>query len=592
MIYVLHVGIFLDLQDRESAVNVFTRGEQAFFRVLGHLLTTSALKLDQCAATVTPTRQLALTEAALLQDPRLLADVVLRWKCLFTEFRSHLIRQGLGTSFSSFFQWYMQQRTSPTLDTPENVDEALLTHMHNEETLLCSHALPILSVLSQQTSASLQEVLGKGETLLDYVFYSTIQENPLLEAVCIVHQQGNSPVVCHLDYSSIRRLAATVMGLLSLVVTTDRKADKTVEARISLELSSLAKVLFPQPITDILDSGSIEHLLISPDGDISQLPLDMLPLGPEQKPLLERFSVVVLSSSRELLRRQVVTALCHSQTNPQDRPTTDATEAEHSSEQRECWIVANPNFDLQKPMHETPLLTRIVEAFSAYVNISDSSSTHCVEALPHSQEEAEYISSSLTSNSFNVQMITGNDATLSKVLSIRNPLVLHISSHALGKHGRSAFRGNFFTDMNASIALAGFNTYTKQHFDSLLPEAGTGRLPALAISSMLLLGTRLVYISTCTSAVGNVPGQEAVGNLAEAFIAAGAETVVATLWAVEDYSAAKFSKFFYDRLKVPGVRPSQALKFAKQSLQSDCSQFHWSYWGGFTCYGLDIPLLQ
>ena len=70
---------------KEDALAVFKKGEQAFFQVLGHMLGSNTLSLDQCPATIAPMRQLVLSEASFLNDDRLFADVVLRWKCLFVQ---------------------------------------------------------------------------------------------------------------------------------------------------------------------------------------------------------------------------------------------------------------------------------------------------------------------------------------------------------------------------------------------------------------------------------------------------------------------------------------------------------------------------
>lgn len=295
-------------------------------------------------------------------------------------------------------------------------------------------------------------------------------------------------------------------------------------------------------------------------------------------------AVSILSSSRELLRQQTTDQLLH---------LLSTSKAESSSVQilspsKECFVVANPNFDLQKHVDWSPLLSALAEALCNILNISGAEKL--AEKLQHSQREAEFISFCLEASGYPVRMFVGDDATLSNVLSINNPLLLHISSHAASTPQVSTFRGNFFTDLNSTIILAGFNTFVKQQFGYLLPEAGMGQLPALAVYSMKLQGTRLVFLSTCMSATGDSPAQESLANLVEPFLAAGAETVIATLWNVVDESAANFCKYFYDKVRNPDIRPSQALAYAKQAMQSDHASI-WSSWGAFACYGLDRPLL-
>ena len=102
----MFLGIYHQLGMRNDAIKVFTQGEQAFFQVLGHMLSSHSLKLGQCPATIVPMRQLVLSEVSILNDQELFADVISRWKCLFRELRSQLISCNISNGFGDFFQWY------------------------------------------------------------------------------------------------------------------------------------------------------------------------------------------------------------------------------------------------------------------------------------------------------------------------------------------------------------------------------------------------------------------------------------------------------------------------------------------------------
>lgn len=195
-------------------------------------------------------------------------------------------------------------------------------------------------------------------------------------------------------------------------------------------------------------------------------------------------------------------------------------------------------------------------------------------------------------HSLSVERLSGDEATLANVLTVHSPSVLHFSTHAYGFSRRTAYRDtSFFSELESTIALAGFNTYSRKQFDRVLPECSIGQLPSLAIASMELKGTKLVYLSTCNSSLGKVAVQESVDSLAEAFFSAGAKTVIATLWTIDDASASEFAKFFYDKLLSRGTRPSQALYYAKNKMKEDPTRSHWMHWAGFVCYGLDEPVI-
>ena len=109
---------------------------------------------------------------------------------------------------------------------------------------------------------------------------------------------------------------------------------------------------------------------------------------------------------------------------------------------------------------------------------------------------------------------------------------------------------------------------------------------------MKLQGTKLVFLSTCNSASGTSPIQEAVDSLAESFLTVGVETVIATLWPIADQQAADISKVFYSKLVIPGTRPSQALAYAKKHFKRQDEDSYWSSYSAFACYGVDQPFVM
>jgi len=140
--------------------------------------------------------------------------------------------------------------------------------------------------------------------------------------------------------------------------------------------------------------------------------------------------------------------------------------------------------------------------------------------------------------------MTGDDATLHKVLSLESPLLIHISLHMhtapLEVQCKHNYCGSFFNDLkSAAIVLTGFNTFRRKQLDQLPSNCGPAILSPLAIFSMKLKGTKLVFLSACSSGTGKALIQEAVDSLAEAFLMAGAETVTAALWPVGDKSASQ-----------------------------------------------------
>ena len=91
----------------------------------------------------------------------------------------------------------------------------------------------------------------------------------------------------------------------------------------------------------------------------------------------------------------------------------------------------------------------------------------------------------------------------------------------------------------------------------------------------LRLNAGLVTLSACDTGVGPV-GEEGVDNVVEAFLQAGARTVVSTLWELEDRSTAHLMKIFYDHL-AQGEPKAAALRTAQMELvREGVSPYYWA----------------
>ena len=91
----------------------------------------------------------------------------------------------------------------------------------------------------------------------------------------------------------------------------------------------------------------------------------------------------------------------------------------------------------------------------------------------------------------------------------------------------------------------------------------------------LQLNARLVTLSACDTGIGPV-GEAGVANLTNAFIEAGADTVVSTLWELEDQPTTQLMTEFYTRL-AQHKNIGQALREAQlQFLQAGLAPYYWA----------------
>ena len=99
-------------------------------------------------------------------------------------------------------------------------------------------------------------------------------------------------------------------------------------------------------------------------------------------------------------------------------------------------------------------------------------------------------------------------------------------------------------------------------------------------------------LSTCQSAVGSPAGGEGLLTLARAFQYAGARTVLASLWRVEDRATAQLMATFYRQLRggssiAESLRAAQLalLRAAQLALLRSNEYKHPFYWAAFTISG-------
>jgi CHAT domain-containing protein len=98
---------------------------------------------------------------------------------------------------------------------------------------------------------------------------------------------------------------------------------------------------------------------------------------------------------------------------------------------------------------------------------------------------------------------------------------------------------------------------------------------------------QLVVMSACESARGQISRGEGVVGLSRAFLASGAGSVVASLWAVSDESTAELMRAFYERMLGKKRSASRALNEARLALIDSEKYSHPFFWSPFVVTGTE-----
>jgi CHAT domain-containing protein len=168
-------------------------------------------------------------------------------------------------------------------------------------------------------------------------------------------------------------------------------------------------------------------------------------------------------------------------------------------------------------------------------------------------------------------LLLGDDATESAFKKASNRRVIHLAVHAIANETRP--------ERSALVLLSD----PAHDEDGFLQASEIVQLP---------LNADLVVLSACDTAVGPLEGQEGVSTLSQAFLLAGARTVVSTLWSVEDETTLYLMKDFYSELNRK-KRVPDALAAAKRTmLKTYGAKAVPYYWAGFTVEGVVEPPLK
>jgi len=153
---------------------------------------------------------------------------------------------------------------------------------------------------------------------------------------------------------------------------------------------------------------------------------------------------------------------------------------------------------------------------------------------------------------FKTKVFTNLNATEESFKSIsaaNSPAILHIATHGFFYSNLDSSSNIFSSSkdplMRSGLLFAGANN----SFQGKMPDnLEDGILTAYEVSNMYLPKTRLVVLSACETARGDIQGSEGVYGLQRAFKMAGVQNLVMSLWEVPDTETAEFMQEFYKNI--------------------------------------------
>jgi len=201
--------------------------------------------------------------------------------------------------------------------------------------------------------------------------------------------------------------------------------------------------------------------------------------------------------------------------------------------------------------------------------------------LPGSKKEVKTIENLMKEKGIQVMLKMGTEGTEEsfKSMSGQKPMILHLSTHGFYKQKENM--SNLEQSLSYSgLLLAGAEDYLNG--DGMYEVTEDGILTAREIASTDLRDTQLVVLSACETALGDITG-EGVFGLQRGFKKAGVNSILMSLWKVDDEATCLFMTEFYRGWICYGKTKYDSLKQAIQEVRSH-KEKGWDnpkYWATF-----------
>jgi len=315
--------------------------------------------------------------------------------------------------------------------------------------------------------------------------------------------------------------------------------------KISRELSRL--ILGPAHLQQV------NRVLVVPDGILQFTPFAALPdPGTNGAPLIAHYEVGILPSVTvlETVRKAAQQRL---------RPTSTIA------------IFADPVFERGDPrvLSRDEKTASLGERQNSLTRaIQDVGGRQYIARLPASRNEANAIAGIFRSHNFEgVRVALDFDASRDNV--VKNDLsqfrLIHFATHGVIDAEHPELSGLIL---------------------SLLDARGKKQDGYLRIGDIyqLKLAADLTVLSSCESATGKNLESEGIIGLPRAFLYAGAKTVIASSWKVDDEATARLMSALYTRIR-NGEGPGSALRGAQLEMLHDARFSKPYYWAAFSVQG-------
>ncbi len=418
----------------------------------------------------------------------------------------------------------------------QSIEEQLTTL----EDQLSRRSSEFADLTTSPTVADIQATLPEGTALVEFIRY-----------------QPFNPTASASERFGSTRYAAYILAADGTLQGLDLGPADAVDAAVrtfSISLASPNTPLFQvKEEAQALDAlvmapvqaalGDTTTVFLSPDGALSLIPFEAL-VDESNQYLVETYQFRYLTSGRDLMR------------------IADAVASD------------NPAVLMGNPTYGRP--------GALVAPDTDGNPTRTIDfenrifpALPGTQAELDLIAPLLTSP----LIYTQTNATEAAIKQQAEPSILHIATHGFFEPVGDASNPLLQSGLILAGAADGGQSGPGQD----------GILTALEVTGLDLRGTQLVVLSACQTGLGALSTGEGLYGLRRAFVLAGSQSQVISLWKVDDTATQELMVDYYDRL-IAGTPRDAALRDTQLDFLASDEYSHPYYWAAFIGSGDWRPL--
>ena len=293
--------------------------------------------------------------------------------------------------------------------------------------------------------------------------------------------------------------------------------------------------------------GDFSTIYLSADGVFNQINLETIPTG-DGKYVLDNSNIVLVSNTKDIYFHRI--------------------KSEKESKENKATMFGDPIF------------------------YASAGGAHKWSQLPGTKAEITALNEILEENGWISDYYLEEYATEDNMKKIDNPKILHVATHgfftsdkdfeASEEVGMEEAQASQNPLLRTGLLLYGAGDLLDKTSYNYNMEGGI--LTAYEAMNMNLDYTELVVLSACETGLGDVISGEGVYGLQRAFLVAGADALVMSLFKVSDEATQKLMVKFYEKWTQSGEMRNSFIA-AKKELRNEFKDP--IFWGAFVMIGME-----